>query len=176
MAAPDTGAIPEPVDPQAAAQAVIAQLETRLRNGGGWFLWIAGLSIVNSIVSLSGSQWSFIIGLGITQIIDAVAGKAAEQGATIAKIVAFGFDLLAAGMFALFGVYARKKSRSVFIVGMILYALDGLLFVLVRDWLSIGFHAFALYGVYGGYKACVVLNALEREAALRAGAAGATFG
>lgn len=39
-----------------------------------------------------------------------------------------------------------------------------------------GFHAFALYGLYGGYKACVALNALEPEAALRAGAAGGTLG
>ena len=36
---------------------------------------------------------------------------------------------------------------------MVLYALDGLLFLLVGDWISIAFHAFALVCIGKGYQA-----------------------
>ncbi|MFQ5608913.1 MAG: hypothetical protein ACE5F8_01425 [Woeseiaceae bacterium] len=38
-----------------------------------------------------------------------------------------------------------------YILGMIVYALDGLIFVLVQDWVSVGFHAFVLFMLWGGY-------------------------
>ena len=44
---------------------------------------------------------------------------------------------------------------------MVLYAIDGLIFLLVQDWLSIGFHLFALWGLYGGMKTINKLNELE---------------
>lgn len=50
------------------------ELETRLNSGAGWFYWIAGLSLLNSIIMLSGSDLYFVIGLGITQIIDVFIG------------------------------------------------------------------------------------------------------
>jgi len=50
---------------------------------------------------------------------------------------------------------------------MILYALDGLLFLLAKDVLSIGFHLFALYMIYKGLKAAEALRKLSP-----AGAAG----
>ena len=44
-----------------------------------------------------------------------------------AKIVAFIFDVIAAGIFILFGVFSRKRYRWAFVVGMILYAIDDVL-------------------------------------------------
>ena len=42
-------------------------------NGSKWFYWIAGLSIINSVAHLAKGDFSFVIGLGITQIVDAIA-------------------------------------------------------------------------------------------------------
>ena len=39
------------------------RLENQFKSGAGWFFIIAGLSIVNSIIILSGGSWSFIVGL-----------------------------------------------------------------------------------------------------------------
>ncbi len=36
---------------------------------------------------------------------------------------------------------------------MILYLLDGLIYVLVGDWMSVGFHAFVLFGMWSGFSA-----------------------
>ena len=43
---------------------------------------------------------------------------------------------------------------------MVLYALDGLLFLLVQDWLSLGFHVFALYAMFKGYTALCRLKTI----------------
>ena len=48
---------------------------------------------------------------------------------------------------------------------MVLYALDGLIFLWVQDYLSIGFHLFALYGLYRGVKALGQLAVLEKSMA-----------
>src|SRR5438270_4545311 len=47
--------------------------ERQLRSGANWFYWIAGLSLLNTIIFMAGSDWHFVAGLGITQLIDAFA-------------------------------------------------------------------------------------------------------
>lgn len=140
-------------------------LENQFKSGANWFYWIAALSLVNSAISLSGNQWSFIIGLGMTQIIDAIATGFAEQIGILGKAIALCFDLMAAAIFIAFGFFARKRFAPAFIIGMIVYALDGLIFILAQDWLSIAFHVFALIGIFSGMKACKELARLESEMA-----------
>ncbi|MGA2630691.1 MAG: hypothetical protein ABSG54_10810 [Terriglobia bacterium] len=131
----------------------------RIQVGANWFFWIAGLSLVNSVIALAGGGTRFVLGLGITQVVDAIA-----QQANMGKGVPLVVDLVAAGIFVPFGLQARKRQNWAFLVGMILYALDGLLFVLVKDILGIGFHLFALFFIYKGMKANEQLGALERGA------------
>jgi hypothetical protein len=135
-------------------------LEEKCRSGARWFYWIAALSLFTSLVSLSGSQWGFILSLGITQVIDALASGLAEGVGNAAKIVALVLDLSIVGAFALVGYMSERRMSWVFAVGMSFYALDTLLFVYVRDWLGIGFHAFALYCMSSGFRACLKLNAM----------------
>ena len=132
--------------PGASNAAVVHQL----RSGASWFYWIAGLSLVNSIISFSGSSWHFLFGLGITQIFDGLRENLGSAG----TIVVLALDLAAAGLFILFGVFANKGHLWAFITGMVLFGLDGLLFVLVKDWLGVGFHVFVLYCLYRGLSAC----------------------
>jgi len=132
------------------------RLEKRSSEGANWFFWIAGLSLVNSIILVTGGRWNFLIGLGITQLIDGVSiGIAKELGpdaGIVIRIIAFAINVVVAGVFVLFGILAKRYKWG-FIVGMIVYALDGLIFLMVPDLLSIGFHLLALYGLYSGLKA-----------------------
>lgn len=141
---------------------VALRLENQFRSGANWFFSIAALSLVNSIGALAGSKWGFIIGLGLTQAIDGMASSVQGEGAGGARIVAFGLDVLVAGVIILFGVFARRRSRAAFVSGMVVYGLDGLIFLLVRDFLGIAFHVFALYCIYVGYKACKAILALQQ--------------
>lgn len=134
-------------------------LQSHVKGGASWFYWIAGLSVINSVVALSGSQWHFIAGLGITEVIDYI-GKGAGSGGTIVSIM---LDAFAAGMFVLFGVFSNKRQTWAFVTGMTFYGLDALIFILGQFWLGIAFHIYVLYRIYLGMKASNELGELERS-------------
>jgi hypothetical protein len=145
--------------------AAITALDAAGRRGANWYFWVAGLSLVNSLILLSGGDTFFVIGLGVTLLADVIASQVAQQSpdiATTVKVIAFGFDLLVALFVAGFGWLSRKRILAVFGIGMFLYLLDGLLFVLFQDWMSAGFHAFALFCMWKGLSAYRQLGALER--------------
>lgn len=132
--------------------------EAQIKRGANWFYWIAALSLINSIIAFTGSDWGFILGLGVTQLLDVIGASTA--GAT--KIVIIGLNFLVLGLFVLFGIFANKKHIWAFIVGMILYGLDGGIYIFSESWLSVGFHAFALFGMFGGLKGCFELRKSSR--------------
>lgn len=147
--------------------------QQQLKGGANWFVWIAGLSVLNSLILLVGGSWNFVIGLGMTQIVDgvaqAIATSLAPDLASVVKIIGFVINIIIASVFVLFSFLAKKGYGWSFIVGMMLYALDGCIFVLVQSWLSVGFHLFALVGLYGGYKALKKLNALGQPGLIPVG-------
>jgi GYF domain 2 len=130
----------------AANPAALAQM----RSGASWFYWIAGLSLINSIAAFSGTSWRFILGLGITQVFDSFGATMGGSGRFIVLLL----DLLAAGFFIMLGFFGHKAHLWSFILGMILFALDGLIFLLVKDWLGVGFHAFVVYCLFRGCDGC----------------------
>jgi len=143
-------------DPLQSVRAELAQLHARGTSGAGWFFWIAALSLINSIISLSGGDRHFVVGLGVTFVADIVARVVAEQNpevAATAKGIAFGFSVLVAGVLCLFGWLSRRPILPVFIIGMVLYLLDGLIYVRFEDWMSVGFHVFVLIGMWSGFQA-----------------------
>lgn len=138
------------------------QLGERAASGARWFYWIAALSLFTSIVSLLGSGWGFLISLGVTQLVDAVAKVAAADVGWGTKVAALLFDMGAAGAFAVIGLFASRRHAWAFTAGMALYALDAAVCGLVGLWLGLAFHAYALFNIYGGYKAAASLADLER--------------
>ena len=131
-----------------------SELEQRMKNGANWFYWIAGLSLVNSLLFLAGTQVSFLGGLGISLVIDAlVDGMIEAGGPTFLRIVAVVNLAFVAG-FAFFGYYAGKRFGGAFVLGIILYLLDSILVLLFGDYLMAAFHAFALFFIIRGYLAC----------------------
>ena len=129
-----------PVTSRSPSQAVIEQklrAEQLVKSGAGWFLAIAGLSIVNSALTLSGAHFSFIFGLGITQVVDAVGQQGGSTGSALSLVV----NAFIAGVFVLFWNFARKGEKWAFVVGMGLYLMDGLILIPFKDYLSVAFHA-----------------------------------
>jgi len=126
----------------------------QLKSGASWFYWIAGMSLINSIAAASGSDWRFIVGLGATQIFDAVGAGFGGAG----KIVTLALDLLVVGLLVLFGIFGNKRHLWAFIVGMGLFALDTLVFLFVQDWIGVAFHVFVLFCLFRGFAACRALR------------------
>ncbi len=126
----------------------LAALRSRAQSGVGWFYWIAGLSRVNSIVAATGSQWGFMAGLGVTQLIDGMAQSVGPG----ANAVALALDVLIAGMVVGVGV-AASRNAGVYLAGMIAYALDAAIFAVAADWIGLGFHGLVLYFLWNGWSA-----------------------
>ena len=148
--------------------AQIAELVQRAAGGANWFFWVAGLSMINSLILLNGGETFFVIGLGVTLAADILARSIALEAPELTTLVtgiSFGFDVVVALIVCGFGWLSRKRHLWAFALGMVLYALDGLLFVLIEDWMSVGFHAFALFCMGNGFLACRRLNAIERSLA-----------
>ena len=133
------------------AQIAAARNRAVMRSGARWFYWIAGLSLVNSVLFLTGSNWSFVVGLGMADAAN-VFGQVAITGTT-GMLVALTFDVLIAGGFAGLGLMAQKRAAWAFIVGMVVYGLDAALLVWAADWLSVAFHGLALFYIYRGFQA-----------------------
>lgn len=137
----------------------------KIKKGADWFFWIAGLSVLNSIISLLGGGINFLIGLGLPQIMTGVAklvaGEASATTGIIVQAIAFAASVAISAIFVGFGLFARNRQRWAFIVGMILYVLDGLVFIWVADYWSIGFHVLALLGLFGGLRAVGELAKME---------------
>jgi hypothetical protein len=143
-------------------------LETKFRKGIGWFFWIAGLSLVNTISFLSGANIAFVIGLGATQVVDALTGALATrmvESATLIRVIGVAINLVIAGLFVLFGFLGRKRNRGMIIAGMVLYLADAVLMAVFKDFLAVAFHAIALGAIWGGLKALNQLGALDRPPA-----------
>ncbi len=140
------------------------QIRARVRSGADWFIWIAALSIINAVILTTGGNFHFIFGLGCTEFVSAIAAKL-PAGALVAAWVV---NIVIAGVFALFGKFARDANKWVFYAGMLLYILDALLVLMFQDWLGLAFHGWALFRIFGGLKAAGELEQL-RPAALAAG-------
>ncbi len=122
------------------------------RGGGRWFFWIAGLSLINSVVIHTGGNFNFVVGLGFTAIGDTVLHSIGPVG----HILAYIFDAFVLSLFVLFGYFAQQGKIWAFIAGLVLYALDAVIYAVLPDtpeWLPIGFHAFVLFGIWGGLQA-----------------------
>lgn len=160
MADPSYSYAPGGASPPAAAEQKL-RVERALKGSASWFVMIAGLSVVNSILAVTGANVRFIFGLGLSQIVDALAHQAGSPGYLLDLII----NGIIAGVFVLFWNFARQGQKWAWYLGMAVYAVDGLLLLLFKDYLAIAFHAYALYRMWSGLKLLPILDRLNQQTA-----------
>src|SRR5918996_954321 len=111
-----------------------AGLAQRHKSGANWFYWIAGLSLATSLIALGGGSWGFLISLGTTQVIDGLAAGLAEEFGGATKVIAAVLDILITGVFVMFGWLAGRKYLWAYLIGMVVFLLDGLVSLAFQDW------------------------------------------
>jgi len=89
----------------------------------------------------------------------------AGAGIWIVRGIVFVFNLAIAGFFVLFGWLSKKGYGAAFLIGIVLYVLDGLLFLVFMDWMGLAFHALAVFLMVRGYLALRKLRALQLQGA-----------
>ncbi|MFG6488524.1 hypothetical protein ACG04R_17690 [Roseateles sp. BYS78W] len=113
-----------------------------IRSAARWFWWIAGLSLVNAAMFISGSETNFVLGLAMTTL--ASAFYAAKPALAIAGIA------ITVGFYFFMGLHAQRGKLWAFFVGLAVYAVDTAIYVMFEDWMSVGFHALALFFIFRG--------------------------
>ncbi|AGK96980.1 hypothetical protein [Clostridium pasteurianum] len=132
-----------------------------IKNGASWFYWIAGLSIINTIVVFFDGNLNFVVGLGLIQLVDNYAYIFSNYFGMTAIICGIVINLIIAGIFIYFGIMANKCKKWSFIIGMILYGLDAIIFIIFQDFFGIIFHLFALIFIFNGFKTLNKANELN---------------
>lgn len=142
--------------------------ESAIRGSAGWFAWIGGISLINSLLIFFQSHLYFPIGLGLSTAKLGVASGIRE--ATGVDVSLFG--LIASFIMPILFFWIWRKSRKgnqrVYLAGMIIYAIDTLFCVLVQYWFGVGLHLFALFFIWGGYQTLITqkrTKELEKESA-----------
>lgn len=144
-------------------QMSLSDVQGIVRGAGTWFWWVAGLSLANSIAAMLELDYGMILGLGAGQFIDAIFLYDFNGTGEAPSLIARGLHLLIsvglAGVFFALGRSARQFSVKAFVVGLVLYALDSLLFVFIRDWVAVAVHVFVLFTLWGGFTALRAMRA-----------------
>jgi hypothetical protein len=126
-------------DPQEAYRNQLALAKAGIKRGASWFDWIAIFSIVNAVIVLANGNWRFVLGLGVTDVVNYLARS---NGGQVAGWVVTG---LGAAFFWAMGHFAKQGQRWAVILGMFFYLLDGGICLVLQVWLSAAFHAYALF-------------------------------
>jgi len=144
----------EPAENKQVVAMNIDETAGAVKSAANWFYWIAALSFLNTLLLSKGTY--FIMGLAFTQLVDGmVMGVTGEVNYFVSAIV----PLLFVGI----GVLAGRLMRWAFILGAVLYLIDGLMYILFQEWLAILFHAYVLYRLYVGYKLITEYEALKQQ-------------
>lgn len=122
-------------------------INNNIRNNANWFLIIAVLSFINTLVLFLKIDFRLIFGLGITQLIDSILFRIYGELSYYNLIVSAGISFI----FTILWIKAREAKKWAFISGIVIYSLDTLLFLFIQDWLSVGFHVFVVIGIITGY-------------------------
>jgi hypothetical protein len=140
------------------------KLEKQLTSGANWFVLIGMFSLINSLVHLAfDSSLTFVIGLGISQMLDGIGAAFGEKGKWVAGII----NYIITFAFMALAIASKKKRNWAYLTGMILYGLDCLILFAFEDYLGIAFHIFVLFWVYIGWRALHKLKKLEEQAVLQ---------
>lgn len=134
--------------------AELAQALPAVARGARWFWFIAGFTAVNMVLDLSHSGTNFVVGLGFTLLANALLAAGA----------ALAVNVLLIGLFALVGLQARQGQAWAFVLGILVYGADALVYLKSQAWLPVGIHALALYYIVTAFTA---LQAARKQAGVR---------
>ena len=128
-----------------------------VQSAARWFWWIAGLSLVNTVMFHSGSNFNFVLGLAMTTLASAVFAQALP--------IAIGLAALTIGFYFVIGLYAQRGKLWAFYVGLAVYLIDALIYVAFEDWMSVGFHVLAGFFIFKGIQRVRELAKVPQPAA-----------
>lgn len=139
MSEAPVGAAPVPAAPNSRAALLASPL---VQSAARWFWWIAALSLINTVLTLTGTKMQLVVGLGMTLVSDVTFGGASAIG--------FLIDAVALAFFFVIGLLAQRGQLWAFYLGIAVYAVDALVYVRFQDWMPVAFHGIVIYFIVRG--------------------------
>lgn len=134
-------------------------IDEDVKKGAHWFYWKAGLTVINSVLMMAGIYWQFFLGLAIPQLIhgfligfsqmEVSDGLSSFHGPVL--VISFVSSIL----MGIIGKQASKAKKWAFILGIIIFSFDGLVYLLAFSIFGVIIHGYAIYRLSKGYSACI---------------------
>ena len=119
---------------------------TSILHGANWFIWLAILSAINTLIVYQYHTPNTPIALAVTQWLDGTSAGLNPTMSTRSLVI----NLLIAGALAGFGLLARRGSDLAFVLGIFLYIIDAMLAIGLRDIFGFGVHLIGLFFLFKG--------------------------
>lgn len=127
-----------------------AEDRAHLARGASWFYWLAGLSLVNTILSASGASVVMIFGLGASILMNGVAAAFGPVGV----MLSYSLEFLMLVFYCVMGALAHRGHGWAFALGMLAYVGDAVITLFLQDWLILAVHGYVLFHLWRGFRAC----------------------
>lgn len=121
--------------------------------GAKWFYWIAGFSVLNTMGVILKFNGTFVVGLGVNILFDIFAYN-------YQLFALYTLSFIMSALFGVIGYFSLKRYSWIYLAGIILYVLDTILCLYIRDFFMAGFHVVALFNLIKGFAA---LKGLQRS-------------
>ena len=115
----------------------------KVGSAAGWFLAIAGFTVVNWGLGAADVDMRFPIGVVTPEILALLFPGAKLAVGGVAAVLCGGF-------FYLISLGTRRFMTWVMCVGAFWYALDTLIYLIGPDWMGLALHGWALYTIVAG--------------------------
>lgn len=134
------------------------------KSGVVWMQTISVVSAINAVAILMGAKFRLVVGLAFT---DVAVAMAKDVGGAALALAMFALIGVAGGVYLLAWLYKKTGKTWIAVVVLVFYALDILPALLLKSFVSVGFHVVAIFGIIQGL---VAFRALQKEQVSSAGA------
>ncbi|WP_338848954.1 hypothetical protein V8J88_08420 [Massilia sp. W12] len=136
----------------------LQNLQVQVEQSANWCYWVAGLTLVNMVLSFSGMHWGFALGLSLPDLLSAFSTGQNDISFVLRIVLNLG-GLLLVALFGVLGLQARKPSLMAFVAAIGVMTVDSLLQLLIyvkvdgSNPIGLLLHAYALYALVRGWLA-----------------------
>lgn len=122
-----------------------------IQNGASWLFLIGILSLLNLITFIFQFDFQFIFGLTINYLIIELSSELPTLIHLDTIYISITIGVLIAILFIGLGRKSKQENSNAYFIGLLLYSADTIITLLIKNWLSLAFHIFALIIIIAGY-------------------------